>query len=237
MTTLPVTYSWRTTNEILSDDFQEGSALFMISNRASDGHCWLVFFCISVPCKVSCSINHANNPFFWALPSANVLICEVMSDSVTPWTVAHHAPLSMGFSPVKNPGVGCHFLLRALPPIHPQTLGTMAQVTAAFLRLHSCLKFPPWLEHKVGSLCALLCYTLLAGIQSNTSLCLQLYGGFIENNYFNYVFVAPPKTPPQGPRLGTKASNKHYAHSSSLPPAPNPFEVLSWGPSCLHHSL
>ena len=30
---------------------------------------------------------------------------------VTPWTVAHQAPLSMGF-PSKNTGVGCHFLLQ-----------------------------------------------------------------------------------------------------------------------------
>ena len=32
------------------------------------------------------------------------------SDSVILWTVAHQAPLSVGFSD-KNIGVGCHFLL------------------------------------------------------------------------------------------------------------------------------
>ena len=32
---------------------------------------------------------------------------------VTPWTVAHQAPLSMGFSR-KNTGVGCHFLLQGI---------------------------------------------------------------------------------------------------------------------------
>ena len=32
-----------------------------------------------------------------------------MSDSETPWPVAHQAPLSMGFSG-KNTGVGCHAL-------------------------------------------------------------------------------------------------------------------------------
>ena len=32
---------------------------------------------------------------------------------VAPWTVAHQAPLSMGFSS-KNTGVGCHFLLHAI---------------------------------------------------------------------------------------------------------------------------
>ena len=32
---------------------------------------------------------------------------------VTPWTVAHQAPLSMGLSG-KNTGVGCHFLLQGI---------------------------------------------------------------------------------------------------------------------------
>ena len=31
--------------------------------------------------------------------------------SATPWTVAHQAPLSMGFSKQKSTGVGCHRLL------------------------------------------------------------------------------------------------------------------------------
>ena len=39
-----------------------------------------------------------------------------MSDSfVTPWTIAHQAPLSMGFTG-KNTGVGCHFLLQGILP-------------------------------------------------------------------------------------------------------------------------
>ena len=38
--------------------------------------------------------------------------CSVVSDSLQrPWTVAHRAPLSVGFSG-KNTGVGCHFLLQ-----------------------------------------------------------------------------------------------------------------------------
>ena len=32
---------------------------------------------------------------------------------VTPWAVAHHVPLSLGF-PSKNTGVGCHFLLQRI---------------------------------------------------------------------------------------------------------------------------
>ena len=37
-----------------------------------------------------------------------------MSDSVTPWTVARQAPLSMGISPGKNTGVGCHALFQGI---------------------------------------------------------------------------------------------------------------------------
>ena len=36
-----------------------------------------------------------------------------MSNSVTPWTVARQAPLSMEF-PSKNTGVSCHFLLQGI---------------------------------------------------------------------------------------------------------------------------
>ena len=41
--------------------------------------------------------------------------CSVVSDSVTPWTVAYEDPLSMGFSS-KSTGVGCHFLLQGIFP-------------------------------------------------------------------------------------------------------------------------
>ena len=40
---------------------------------------------------------------------------------VTPWTVAHKAPLSMGFSG-KNTGVGCHFLLQGVFPTQGSSL-------------------------------------------------------------------------------------------------------------------
>ena len=40
-------------------------------------------------------------------------MCSVVSDPVTPWTVAHQAPLSVGF-PGKNTGVGCHALLQGI---------------------------------------------------------------------------------------------------------------------------
>ena len=41
------------------------------------------------------------------LHCACVLSLSVVSDSVTPWTVACQAPLAMGF-PSKNPGMDCH---------------------------------------------------------------------------------------------------------------------------------
>ena len=40
---------------------------------------------------------------------------------VTPWTVAHKAPLSMGFSG-KNTGVSCHFLLQGVFPTQGSSL-------------------------------------------------------------------------------------------------------------------
>ena len=41
--------------------------------------------------------------------------------SLTPWTVAHQAPLSMGF-PGKNTGVGCHALLQGIFPTQGSNL-------------------------------------------------------------------------------------------------------------------
>ena len=43
------------------------------------------------------------------------LITESCSTLATAWTVAHQAPLSMGFSG-KNTGGGCHFLLQGIFP-------------------------------------------------------------------------------------------------------------------------
>ena len=44
------------------------------------------------------------------------IMCSVVSDSFSiPWTVAHQAPLSMGFSR-QNTGGGCHFLLQGTFP-------------------------------------------------------------------------------------------------------------------------
>ena len=42
-----------------------------------------------------------------------VLVAQSCLTLCYPWTVAHQAPLSMGFSG-KNIGVGCHFLLQGI---------------------------------------------------------------------------------------------------------------------------
>ena len=52
-------------------------------------------------------------------------MCCVLSRvrlSVTPWTVAHQAPLSWN-SPGKNTGVGSHFLLQEIFPTQGSNLG------------------------------------------------------------------------------------------------------------------
>ena len=49
---------------------------------------------------------------------------SVMFDSVTPWTAAFQAPLSMD-SPGKNTGVGCHFLLQGIFPTQGLNPGFM----------------------------------------------------------------------------------------------------------------
>ena len=41
---------------------------------------------------------------------------------MTPQTVAHQAPLPMGFSPDKNTGVGCHFLVQGIFPTQGSNL-------------------------------------------------------------------------------------------------------------------
>ena len=42
--------------------------------------------------------------------------CSVLSNSVTPWTVAHQTPLSMEILQRKNIGVGFHALLQGIFP-------------------------------------------------------------------------------------------------------------------------
>ena len=52
-----------------------------------------------------------------AYGSCSCYYCLVISHSfATPWTVAHQAPLSMGFSKQELTGVGCHAILQGIFP-------------------------------------------------------------------------------------------------------------------------
>ena len=74
---------------------------------------------ILVPCGETSNFPLNRNPILCSpdpqsqSACSHVLICSVMSNSVTPRTVAHQAPLSMGF-PGKNIGVDCQFLLQGI---------------------------------------------------------------------------------------------------------------------------
>ena len=62
------------------------------------------------------------------------LVTKFMSNSfVTAWTIAHQAPLSMGF-PGKNTGVGCYFLLLGIFPTQgPNSCLLHGQVSSLLL--------------------------------------------------------------------------------------------------------
>ena len=48
------------------------------------------------------------------ITSWQICVCWVMSDSVTPWTVAHQAPLSIEILQARKMGVGYHALLQGI---------------------------------------------------------------------------------------------------------------------------
>ena len=54
-----------------------------------------VYVCVCVESTIECIYTHIYYKEYIYLWSVS---CSVMSDSVTPWTVAHQAPLSMEFS-------------------------------------------------------------------------------------------------------------------------------------------
>ena len=60
------------------------------------GHCWVfqIFWHVECSTLIASSFRILNSPAFWLL----LLFSQVMSNSVTPWTAARQAPLSMGFS-------------------------------------------------------------------------------------------------------------------------------------------
>ena len=66
---------------------------------------------------------------------------------VTPWTVAHQAPLSMGILQGKNTGVGCHALLQGIFPTQEltsrflQRLLHNKQILYQFVKVPRCNSF------------------------------------------------------------------------------------------------
>ena len=65
--------------------------------------CLLAISSLSVTCKV-------------LYICACMIHCSVVSDSVISWTTALQTPLYVGFSRLKNTGVGCHALLHGILP-------------------------------------------------------------------------------------------------------------------------
>ena len=65
---------------------------------------------------------------------------SIMSDSATPWTVAHQTPLSMD-PPGKNTGVGCHSFSRGSSQLRGWT-------RSPALQAHSLPSEPPWKPYR-----------------------------------------------------------------------------------------
>ena len=59
----------------------------------------------------------AGRSAFFSLSTVCVLSYSFVSNSVTPWTVARQASLSMGFP--RHTGVGCHTFLPGIEPVSP----------------------------------------------------------------------------------------------------------------------
>ena len=84
-----------------------------LSSWCSQLHTGFAGIWLNVVC--SPSIKERASVFPW--DKYSTLVCAQSFSRVwlfvTPWTVAHQAPLSMG-SPGKNTGSGCHFLLQRI---------------------------------------------------------------------------------------------------------------------------
>ena len=99
------------------------------------------------------------------LGQSNMPLCVLVAQScpilVTQWTVAHQAPLSIGF-PVRRTGVGCHFLLQGifltqgldLGLLHCRQIPTWATREANIFFIHSSV------EGHLG------CFRVLAAVNS-----------------------------------------------------------------------
>ena len=101
-------------------------------------------------------------------------MCSVVSNSATPWTVAHCTSLSMEFSH-ENPGVGCHFLLYCsyktviwsffytLPSVCPHYMILFQDILRTLLKVIIFLSKGPFFKIK-GSALSYECFTMMIKI-------------------------------------------------------------------------
>ena len=90
---------------------------------------------------------------FFQVPCA-MLSCSIMSDSATWWTVACQAPLSMGDSPGKNAGVGCHAILQEIFPTQGLNPGLQHCRQILYCLSHQgspCFRYPLIISLKISS--------------------------------------------------------------------------------------
>ena len=91
---------------------------------------------------------------------ASLLSCSAVSDSATPWTVAHQAPWD---SPGKNTGVGCYALLQGISqtqgsnsrPLHCQADSLPLSLLGSPLGIWNTLfrdKSTSWELHSIQSI-------------------------------------------------------------------------------------
>ena len=153
---------------------------------------------------------------FWVSPEIKYqddreCACSGVSDSVTPWTIACQAPLSMGF-PRKNTGGGCHFLFQGIfltqrsnpiscvtcigreisfasePPGKPQSIKRLTlNQTSQFIIYLSCFCFTVsmWLEVFLYAVVILITFVLPRKVSLNSLgfvLCLSLEKGNWTNS-------------------------------------------------------
>ena len=92
------------------------------------------------------------NQLYMCVPSGTV-----MADSLRPMTIAHQAPLSMGFSS-KNTGVGCHALLqRVFPPQEPNPGLPRCRWILYHLSLQGVFCITLFICHWLGLRCCEVC--------------------------------------------------------------------------------
>ena len=144
---------------------------------------------------------HGRGSFQRSQPSTVKPVCarfshSAMSNSVTPWTASHQAPLSTG-TPGKNTGVGCHFLPQGIVQARDQAQVSRSQ--AASLPTEPAGR-PKWNLHDPVSLLP------LCGLKNNKSLPSFYY----TTNLFLYPTWENRKTP----AINLPKFSK-YAHAST----------------------